>query len=470
MEEDGTLVVNAVDGLLSNDLDPDGDPLAVLLASGVSHGNLDSLEDGSFTYLPSPDFHGLDSFTYVATDSIAGSNVATVTIMVRPVNDAPVGLEDSYRTDIGTVLVMPSETGVLANDFDVDGDSILAAPVATTSHGVLALEPDGSFTYVPDEGYAGDDTFSYTAGDGELVSDIATTIITVSGPPVAAGDFYTTDEDTPLRVEPSDGVLANDEDINGDRLTANLVTGPRNGFVLFFEDGAFTYEPAPNFNGQDFFVYTASDGSLKSAAATTTITVRPVVDRTEAVNDEYVVAEDVILNVTSTSLGVLSNDLNFDTDSLTLALVAGTAHGSLVVFMDGTFSYTPEKDFHGTDTFTYIANNGIIDSNVATGVITVTPVNDAPLARDDFYIAVAGSKLNVTSTLGILSNDEDADGDPISADLAATSANGTLVLLSDGSFSYDPNPGFTGTDTFTYIASDGAVNSDPATVTITVGP
>jgi VCBS repeat-containing protein len=137
VNEDNTLTV-AAPGVLGNDSDPDGDTLTAVLVSGPSHGTLTLNPDGSFTYTPAENFFGTDYFTYQAYDGVAYSNVATVTITVTSVNDAPVAQNDSYTTDEDTPLVVPA-SGVLGNDSDVDGDTLTAVLVSGPSHGTLTL-------------------------------------------------------------------------------------------------------------------------------------------------------------------------------------------------------------------------------------------------------------------------------------------------------------------------------------------
>src|SRR5207245_635498 len=172
VNEDNTLTIGAP-GVLANDSDVDGDSLHAVLVSGVSHGTLALNADGSFTYTPAANFNGSDSFTYMANDAAADSNPATVTITVNPVNDAPVAANDSYSTNEDTALNV-STPGVLANDTDVDGDSLHAVLVAGPAHGTLALSSNGSLTYTPAANFNGSDSFTYKANDGAADSDTAT--------------------------------------------------------------------------------------------------------------------------------------------------------------------------------------------------------------------------------------------------------------------------------------------------------
>ncbi len=462
------LVVGASAGVLANDTDPDHDPLTAMLQKTTSSGTLQLSSNGSFTYTPNRDFSGKDTFTYHARDATRQSNTATVTITVAS-DVAPVAANDSYSTTQGTPLTVGSGNGVLANDTDANGDSLTAAQVGNVAHGTLALSPNGSFTYSPAPGYAGADSFTYRANDGSLNSNTATVSImvtTVDGAPVAANDAYSTAKNTPLSV-PAKGVLTNDTDPDGDALTAALVAIPLHGVVVLSANGSFTYAPATGYTGADAFTYRASDGTLNSNTAAVAITVTAVNNPPVAAADSYSTNEDTPLNVTGK--GVLTNDTDPDGDTLVATLGANVAHGTLTLSSNGSFVYTPAANYNGSDSFTYSASDGKLNSNTVTVSITIVPVNDAPVAVADSYTTVESTPLAVPAK-GVLANDTDAEGDPLTAVLVAGPAHGTVALNADGSFTYTSTLHYNGPDTFTYRANDGKLNSDPATVTITVTP
>ena len=147
-------------------------------------------------------------------------------------------------------------------------------------------------------------------------------------------------------------------------------------------------------------------------------------------------------------------------------LVTGVSNGSLTLNTDGSFEYIPNADFNGTDTFTYQANDGVLNSDIATVTITVDPVNDNPVAFNDQYTVNEDETLTIDAVDGVLENDTDIDGDALTSVFVTGVSNGSLTLNTDGSFEYTPNADFDGTDTFTYQANDGGLNSEIATVTI----
>ena len=471
LNEGDALVVDSLSGVLANDLDAESDPLTAVLVADVVNGTLVLNPDGSFTYTHDGSETTSDSFTYMANDGLLNSNVATVTLTVNPVNDAPAAVDDGYSVDEDNVLVVDALSGVLENDSDAEGDPMTASLVADVSNGTLALASDGSFTYTPNQDFNGNDSFTYTANDGLANSNVATVSITVNpvndAPPDAGDDAYGVDEDNTLVVDSLSGVLANDSDFDGDAMTANLVVDVANGALSLAADGSFTYTPDADFNGVDSFTYVANDGFADSLPATVTITVNAVNDAPVAMDDGYSVDEDNVLVVDALS-GVLANDSDAEGDPLTANLVADVANGTLALAADGSFTYTPNANFNGVDGFTYTARDpSLADSNVATVTITVTSINDVPVAVDDGYATTEDVALVIAAT-GVLANDSDADGDPLTANLVADVANGTLALAADGSFTYTPDADFNGVDSFTYVANDGFADSLPATVTITV--
>jgi VCBS repeat-containing protein len=210
---------------------------------------------------------------------------------------------------------------------------------------------------------------------------------------------------------------------------------------------------------QDYQVCTEIDNELHWINVTV-VNVAPV-----AQDNTYTTVEDTQLVMNP--LGVLDNDTDANGDTLTAILDTTTPNGTLVLNADGSFSYTPNQDFAGVDTFTYLANDGVLISGIATVTITVTQVNDAPVAFNDEYSVAEDAVLTIAAP-GVLANDTDAEGDALTVVLVTDVLNGTLDFNADGSFTYTPDANFFGTDTFTYLVTDGTGESNAATVTITV--
>ena len=470
-DEEQPIATIFADGLLQGADDPDGDTnLQAVIIEQPSNGTLMDIDpsSGAFVYQPNPDFHGVDSFQFAVSDGTLVSAARTASITVNPVNDSPVGVDDSYEAATGTALNVPVSAGVLANDTDVDSDNLQVDGIDTfPQNGNLQILSNGSFTYTPNAGFLGMDEFVYILSDGSRDA-IATVQINVveNSAPIATDDSYSVDEDMTLTVDAAAGVLSNDDDQSGDTLTSTIVDEPTNGSVTLETDGSFVYTPNANFAGTDSFTYQASDANSTSNTATVEITVNGVNDAPVGDVDSYFVDEDGTLDVVAP--GVLLNDTDIDSDSLTIVDVDMPSNGQLVHSANGSFTYIPDPDFDGTDTFTYRASDGELESSPITVTINVNAINDAPVAEVDSYSTPSGTQLNVTVANGVLSNDLDVDGDTTTATVVDEPSSGSLQLETDGSFSYTPNAGFTGTDSFTYRANDGTVDSALTTVSVEV--
>ncbi len=392
-------------------------------------------------------------------------------------NSPPIAQNDTYTAASGQPLNVDVASGVLTNDTDAEGNTLSATIVDNPDSGSYTFSSDGSFTYTSLDGFSGTDSFAYTVSDGQLTSEPATVQINVepgnNTAPVAQNDSYTVASAQPLNVDVNAGVLANDTDTEGDRLSATIVDNPVSGGYSFTSDGSFTYTPLDGFSGTDSFTYTVSDGQLTSEPATVQINVEapPAGSNTAPVvqDDSYTVAANQPLQV-AVDAGVLANDTDAEGNTLNATIADAPDSGSLTFTGDGSFTYTPLEGFNGTDSFTYTVRDGTSTSEPATVQINVgTLTNTAPVAQNDSYTTDIGEPLNVDVNSGVLANDTDAEGNRLSATVVENPKNGSYTFTSDGSFTYTPLEGFNGTDSFTYTVSDGTSTSEPATVQINVG-
>lgn len=479
-----SLTVNAANGIIQNaagrDTDPENTTLTVASSTAPSHGSVTVNADGSFTYTPVVGYTGTDTFTYKVTDGEAQSNTATVTIVVPA---PPVAVNDSFSTQKNVVLTVGAAwNGLLYNDSDPRGLPITVFSFTNPSHGALSMSAanDGTFTYTPVNNYVGTDTFTYRVTNGSYQSNVATvtiSIVTANNPPVAVNDSYVVNAGSTLTVA-GGNLLLNDSDPDRDLMAAALVSSPSQAGAFTFTagSGAFTYTPAVGVTGNVTFTYKVSDPyGLSSNTATVTIRVNalPV-----AVNDSYTTAEDTVLTVPVA--GILANDTDADAGSTltaVLPLVSLPTHGTVTQNANGSLVYTPVLNYNGTDSYTYRVQDelGALSANVATVTITITPVNDLPVAVADSYSVLQGNTLAITNAAQgfIQRNDTDVDDNvtALTATMVSTVGHGSLVFGLDGTFTYVPTTGFSGTDTFTYFVRDskGGV-SNTVTVTITVIP
>ena len=423
--------------------DPDGDPLTYTVVSGPTNGSLSGTPP-TLTYSPTQDWNGTDSFTFKANDGQADSNLATVTITVNPVNDAPVADDQAVVTSEDTALPITLTAS------DADGDPLTFAIVAGPANGTLSGAPP-SLVYTPAPDFYGADAFTFTASDGQATSNVATVSITVTAvndPPVAADRQVTTDEDVAVAI------TLTGSDPDGDPLTFILASLPASG-TLSGTPPDLSYAPNPDFNGGDTFTFTVEDGQTTSAVATVTITVNPV-------NDPPVADDQAVVGVEDTALPITLTASDIDGDPLTFAIVAGPANGTLSG-APPSLVYTPAPDFYGADAFTFTASDGQATSNVATVSITVTAVNDPPVAADQQVMTDEDVPVPITLTA------TDVEGDPLTFSVLSQPSNGSLSG-SAPDLVYTPAPDYFGVDSFTFQADDGQSTSNVATVSITVNP
>ena len=285
--------------------------------------------------------------------------------------------------------------------------------------------------------------------------------------PLALANSYQVAQGQVLTVN-APGILDNDSDLDGDPLMAVLATPPLSGPLTLNPNGSFIYTPTGGFLGVDSFTYRAMDSYDESGLTAVTIMVTEQMNTPPvAVNDSYTTTRNVSLWVMAP--GVLDNDSDGDGDTLTAVLDTPPSNGSLTLAPSGAVIYTPTTNFTGTDSFTYHAFDGLEDSNVATVVIDVVEGNAPPVAISNTYTTTRDISLTVPPP-GILVNDTDPNGDPLTAVIETTSTTGSLTLNPDGSFIYTPTLGFTGEVTFTYRAHDGLAASNAALATILVEP
>jgi VCBS repeat-containing protein len=465
-------------GVLTNDVDPDGDPLTASIHQNPSYGNLTLNSDGSFSYTPAENYYGEDNFTYDVTDGVFTST-ATVSLTVTTINDPPVAVGDSSLTNQNN----PITTGdVLVNDSDIEGDALFVDSFDdSATQGLVTNNGDGTFNYDPNgaydwlgDGEQADDTFIYTVTDGNGGFDNATVTITLSGVndvPDAFDDDYDTNEDTILSIF-APGFLENDSEPDDDPLSVLLLSDTISGTLDFNTDGSFIYTPNENYHGPDSFDYEISDG-VYTSTATVLITVNSINDPPSAQDDSASTDQNTAITISD----VLANDSDVEGDMLNVESYNDSATLGLVTYNgDGTFDYDPNGQYDwlpegglAEDSFTYSVADGNGGFYTATVVITISGLNDAPVALDDSYATDRDVSL-VISAPGVLMNDSDVDGNLLATDLIDLPAHGTLVFNTDGSFIYTPDSDYTGLDSFTYRASDGSLYSNLASISITIVP
>ncbi len=273
-----------------------------------------------------------------------------------------------------------------------------------------------------------------------------------NAPPSVGNDAATVAEGSSIIIN----VLANDSDNDGLLVVGSLTVtiNPANGTAVANPStGQITYTPTTNFNGTDTFQYRICDNDGACSFGSVTVTITPVNTAPAAVDDFLSLPED-----TPTTLNVLANDSDVDGPTLFISAVGLPAIGSVINNSTNLF-YTPPPDYFGPDVFTYTVSDGLL-TDTATVSLTVTPVNDPPIARPD----TVSTAEDTSESIDVLANDSDVDGDVLTIISVSAPANGTATTTGRVVL-YFPNLNFDGTDIFTYVISDGLIT---ATSTITV--
>ena len=478
--EDSPVTVN----VSGNDTDLDGNlvpgSVNVIPGGGPSNGTFSIGGGGNITYTPDPDFFGNDTITYsICDDGIpapAYCDTAMLIITVTPVNDPPVANDDNDTTPEDTPVVIP----VISNDTDVDGNIVpnsvsMVTPPANGTVTVNALT--GEITYTPDADFSGTDSFVYLVCDDgtPLPSLCDTALVTinvtpVNDAPVAHNDNATTPEDTPVVIN----IPNNDTDVDGnlDLTSVTITNGPTNGTVTIDPvTGEVTYTPNPDYHGTDNFTYSICDTGMPVLCdtAVVTINVTPVNDPPVIDMPDVTTPEDVPVTICSP---ITDADAG---DTFTASFCGGPYNGTSTtpVVFNGQVcvTYTPAANFNGTDSVCIVLcdQDGAYDTSVS--VITITPVNDAPVAHNDN----ATTPEDTPVVINIPNNDTDVDGnlDVTSVTVTNGPSNGTVTIDPvTGEVTYTPNPDYHGTDNFTYSICDTGmpVLCDTAVVTINVTP
>ncbi|WKW45969.1 Ig-like domain-containing protein [Myroides sp. JBRI-B21084] len=475
--------------VLDNDTDPDdnatGNIQTVKSNTQPAHGSVQMNPDGTFTYTPTPgdEYTGPLSFTYEVCDNgnPQACDIATVYLTINPANET-LAVNDINNTYENT----PVSGSVSTNDSDPQGHTQTVTPsTTTTAEGTLVLNANGTYTFTPAAGFTGTFVHTYTVCDSGTpqACDTATLTIEVMPDPsdptspndvVANNDTATTPEGQPVTID----VKANDFDPNGDafEIDPTSITQPANGTVTVNPDGTITYTPNPGFEGTDTFTYTVCDDATPTPAcdtATVSVNVVPANNTNETYANDDAYNGDQYQPITGS---VLDNDTDPDDNATgniqTVKSNTQPAHGSVQMNPDGTFTYTPTPgdEYTGPLSFTYeVCDNGNPQAcDTATVYLTINPANETLAVND-----INNTYVNTPVSGSVSTNDSDPQGHTQTVTPSTTTtAEGTLVLNANGTYTFTPAAGFTGTFVHTYTVCDSGTPQacDTATLTIEVMP
>jgi hypothetical protein len=428
--------------VLANDSDPDEDELSIrnFDRPEADQGTI-RREGNSLVFEPAAEFNGDVELEYVATDGNE-STPATLVIHVAAVNDAPVAVAQTLATGRNEPIT------ITLGAVDIDGDALDYEVVEGPAHGTLTGTAP-NLVYTPATGYSGPDSLRFIAGDRELSSAETRVDITVaaSATPTASSRYLNLSEDTALDV------TLTGSDPDGDALTFDVVQQPVHG-TLSGTGANLTYTPAANYNGVDVFYFTVNDGVLTSNAARVDLHVNSIPDAPVANAVSIATNEDVTL------WGQHMAGSDSDGDTLAYSVVDLPDHGQINYNVStGTFSYVPQINYNGSDSFTYTVSDGTTTSDAATVAITVASVPDKPQVQNDWRT------LNEDGSVSFTLFSTDVDGNP--STFTHTSPGQGTLTGEGANLVYTPPPNYNGTTSFTFTASDDG-GSSSATFTLYV--
>ncbi|MEW8183794.1 MAG: Ig-like domain-containing protein [Candidatus Thiodiazotropha endolucinida] len=412
-----TTLVGGSSTVLNNDTGLGDTPVTVSLVTDVTNGSLTLNGDGTFSYTHDGSENFTDSFTYRVTDNDGQTADATVTINVTPVSDeTPVANADSITVAEGgtiTTLVGGSST-VLNNDTGLGDTPVTVSLVTDVVNGALTLNSDGTFSYTHDGSENFTDSFIYriTDNDGETSdTTVAINVTPVSDTtPVANADSITVAEGGTATT--LDGgfstVLNNDTGLGDTPVTVSLVTDVTNGSLTLNGDGTFSYTHDGSGIFTDSFIYRVTDNDGQTSDTTVTINVVSTNNPPEASDVNVSVLEDTVYT------GNLPAAVDDDGDTVTYRLESNPVHGSITLEADGGFSYTPDADYHGADSFVYSVSDGNGGNNSYLVEIDVVSVNDSPVITSHGENENVLLSLEENSTLVTMVTADDPENDAIS--------------------------------------------------------
>ncbi|HHC6645383.1 TPA: tandem-95 repeat protein, partial [Vibrio parahaemolyticus] len=458
IQEDTAVTID----VLTNDTDVDGDKLSIESASVPKEQGTVEVVDGKLVFTPAENFNGDAEITYTVTDGEL-TDEAKVTVTVNPVNDASTikvdAVESITENAVSTDTVVATLT---VRDTDTPEDQ-LTVSLENNSNGYFVLVGNevkltqaGVDAVNNDELNLKDLTISASVSDGvnPTANDSDSLIVNrVNDAPTvenAIADQVLSEDFDAYTIDLNEVFKDSDSSLE-------LSVSGNNSIQISIVNGVATINPTADWNGKETITFTAKDPSGESVSQTVDFTVAPVVDiKADSTN----VVED-----TPTIINVLGNDTFEGTDKVvSLDTNNGPANGTVSVNPDGSVTYTPNDNYHGADSFTYIVTSGGVSESTTVNV-DVTPENDAPVAKDDTTITDEDTPV----TIDVLPNDTDADGDKLSIESASVPKEQGTVEVVNGKLVFTPAENFNGDSEITYTVTDGQL-TDEAKVTVTVNP
>ncbi|WP_045495939.1 tandem-95 repeat protein [Vibrio hyugaensis] len=462
VNEDNAITISD-EQLLANSSDIEG----AVAVDSVSYSGTDGVfqdnGDGTYTFLPNENFSGDVSLDVIVVDEEGAIDETTAGITVLEVNDPPIAGPTSYTIDEDSVLTF-SESQLLANASDVEGDVELVGINYEGSDGIFTVNGDGTCSFAPNENFNGQVQLGVTIQDenGATVdTHINVDVLPINDPPVSGDLAYTINEDSSITLS-QEQLLARAGDIDSDNLEAINLSNDDNATIQYNDDGSYTITPDADYNGDLDLTFDIIDNDGGSVQVGLDVTVNPVNDLPQAQDQQFTVEEDGTLLFTDDDLLTGASDIDGDDLSIENVLYTGT-DGVLTDNGDGTYSFAPNENFNGDVQFTFDVSDGT-GSTPAFIDVSVTPVNDPPVAGSTSYTVQEDGQITISDEQ-LLANSSDVEGDVALADVTYSGSDGSFVDNGDGTYTFTPNENFDGSISLDVVVID----QDGATDTTTAG-
>ncbi|MCR9494694.1 tandem-95 repeat protein, partial [Vibrio alginolyticus] len=464
VHEDNSITISD-EQLLANSSDIEGDVLIDSVSYSGNDGVLEINGDGTYTFSPNENFSGEVSLDVVVVDEEGATDSTTAGITVIEVNDPPIAGPTAYTIDEDQVLTF-SESQVLLNASDVEGDVELVGISYDGPDGIFSVNGDGTCSFAPNENFNGQVQLDVTIRDedgAEVDTYITVDVLPINDAPVSGNLAYSVDEDNSITLS-QEQLLAQASDVEGDALTASNLVVDGDATVTANDDGSFTITPDANFNGDIDITFDINDGS-DTIVATADLTVNPVNDLPQPEDQAFTIGEDGVLTFTDQDL--LDGATDIDGDDLKVEGVTYTgADGVLTDNGDGTYSFAPNENFNGDVNFTFDVSDGT-DTVTANIDVTVTPENDPPVAGSTSYTVHEDNSITISDEQ-LLANSSDVEGDVAVDSVSYSGTDGVFQDNGDGTYTFSPNENFNGEVSLDVVVvdEDGATDSTTAGITV----
>ncbi|GAL09794.1 RTX toxin putative [Vibrio astriarenae] len=385
VQEDNSITISD-EQLLANASDVEGEVAVEDVTYSGTDGVFADNGDGTYTFTPNENFSGDISLDVTVVDEDGATAETTAGIEVIEVNDPPIAGPTTYTIDEDSVLTF-SESQILANASDVDGEVELVEISYDGPDGIFTVNGDGTCSFAPNENFNGEVQLNVTVtdDDGATVETVINVdVLPINDAPVSGSTAYQVDEDGSITIS-QEQLLSQASDVEGDDLIASNLSVDRNAEVTVNDDGSFTITPDADWNGDIDLSFDITDGT-DTIQATADLTVNPVNDLPQPQDQAFTVEEDGTLTFTDADLLTGATDIDGDDLSVESVSYTGT-DGILTDNGDGTYSFAPNENFNGDVEFTFDVNDGS-DTVTANVDVSVTPVDDAPTVEGNLAYSV----------------------------------------------------------------------------------